>query len=774
MDVARVGRVPNLPWVSVSLLAGVLGVQWLPALPLGDHRFLWPAALALGGCLALRFLRWLPPAFLLFGAAWAALHGARAMRDRLPRALEGQDLEAIGHVVDLPDAGVDAVRFRFVLAGATWHGKPAPLHGEVRLAWYDETPVLHPCEIWHLRLRLKRPRGMINPGGADSERTALERDVVARGYVRKDPGNRRIRGAGACVDGLRARLAAAIDAQVSVPHDAALLRALALGDTRGLGPRDWQVARANGVSHLLAISGFHIGVAAAFGVWACWALYGLWPSLALRWPRWQAQALAALAAALFYGALAGMGLPTVRTLLMIAVVVLARCQRRASRGIHGLALALLAMLLVDPLAVLSAGFWLSFVGVAFLTLCMGAGGRGVRGFLRELAAAQLIMTLALLPLTLWFFGQVSLIGAVSNLLAVPLVSLLVVPLALLGVAALLSGMPAAAPLWLAARVVHLQWWLLEQSAGWPGAQWFLPPPHLTALSLGMLGALWLLAPRGTPMRWLGLLLFLPLVVPVRPRLPVGAFEVWMFDVGQGLSMAVRTRHHVLVYDAGARYPSGFDVGAAAVVPSLRALGVHQLDALVISHADNDHAGGAAAVLAAFPARWRLAGEPAGMRMPMDACLAGQVWTWDRVTFRVLSPHPGPGEGNDRSCVILVDGGGDRMLLTGDITRRIEPAVARAVPSGRPVVLAVPHHGSKTSSSEVFLRMLHPSLALVSAGWRNRFGHPYPAVVRRYRQAGVRMLNTATSGAVELRFLPGKSAFLQTEERLRQRRYWREK
>lgn len=774
MDVAKAGRVPNLSWMSVSLLAGVLAVQWLPTLPLGDGRLLWPIGLALFGCLALRLLRSVPLAFLAFGAAWAMLHGAQAMHDRLPRALEGQDLEAIGRIVDLPESGEDAVRFRFVVARATLHGKLVPLRGEVQLAWYDEPPVLHACETWHVRLRLKRPRSMINPGGADSERTALERGVVARGYVRKDLGNRRVRPAGSCIDGLRERLAEAIDTRVRAPHDAALLRALALGDTRALAPHDWQVARANGVSHLLAISGFHIGVAAAFGVWACWGLYGLWPLLALRWPRWQAQALAALAAALFYGALAGMGLPTVRTLLMIAVVVLARCQRRYSRGIHALALALLAMLLMNPLAVLSAGFWLSFVGVAFLTLCMGARWRGVRGFLRELATAQLIMTLALLPLTLWFFGQVSLIGAVSNLIAVPLTSLLVVPLVLLGVAALLSGLPAAPPLWLAARAVHLQWWLLEQTAGWPGAQWFLPPPQLVALLLGMLGALWLLAPRGIPQRWLGLLLFLPLVVPVRSRLPTGAFEVWMFDVGQGLSLAVRTRHHVLVYDAGARYPSGFDVGAAAVVPSLRALGVHRLDALVISHADNDHAGGAAAVLAAFPVHRRLAGEPARMRMPMDACLAGQGWTWDRVRFRVLSPGPGPGEGNDRSCVILVDGGGDRLLLTGDITRRIEPAVASAVPAGHPVVLTVPHHGSKTSSSEAFLRALHPSLALVSAGWRNRFGHPHPAVVARYRQAGVSMLNTATSGAIELRFLPGKRAFVQAEERLRQRRYWREK
>ncbi len=758
---------------SVALLLGVLMVPCWPGLPAGGWLVATPVV-----CLALAIAgwsrrRWRAVGWFALGVGWAVLHGTWAMQARLPASLEGEDLVAVGRVVDLPDVRSDGTRFVLAVRSATLAGRPVRLHGRVRVAWYDGPPAVLPCETWQLRLRLKRPRGMINPGGADSERSALERRIVAHGYVRPGAANHR-QAAGHCVDRLRGALADGIERRVGDAHDAALLRALAVGDTRGLSADDWSVARANGVSHLLAISGFHVGVAAGFGVGLASLLYWLWPALALRRPRLQAQALAALLAASAYGALAGMGLPTLRTLLMIAVVVVARGGRRHVSAAHGLALAMLAMLLVDPLAVLSAGFWLSFVGVAFLMLCLGSPRRGWAGFLRDLTAGQWVMTIALLPLTLWFFGQASLLGALSNLLAVPVVSFVLVPLALCGVLLLLSCPPLAfAPLWLASATAHQLWRVLAWLAELPGASWYLPAVSPWALLLASAGALWLLAPRGTPSRWLGACLFLPLLWPAQPPIPPSAFQVWMLDVGQGLSVVVRTRHHTLLYDAGARYPSGFDVGAAAVVPSLHALGVRRLDALVISHADNDHAGGAGAVLAAYAPGRRLSGEPKRLPLPMDQCAAGQAWTWDGVTFRMLGPHGGEREGNDRACVLLVDGGAGRLLLTGDITRRVEATIAAAVPAGRPLVLTVPHHGSKTSSSAAFLQALHPAMGLVSAGWHNRFGHPHPDVVARYVAAGVALRNTASAGAIRVDFPARGPASVTAEERRRQRRYWRE-
>ncbi|GAB2570338.1 DNA internalization-related competence protein ComEC/Rec2 [Dyella jejuensis] len=758
--------------MTLAWLAGVLAVQWLPILP--AHGL--TGALAACACLLawrVPYARWL--AIALFGFAWAAWRGSVAVESRLPKAWEGQDFRVVGIIEGLPQSRADATSFLFRIEHTEHDAKP--WRGLARISWYDAPPAaLEPCAQGQLLVRLRRPRGMVNPGGTDSERSALARGITAVGYVRDDRSNQPQSGAKWCLDRLRARLAEDIQARVRDPHDAALLRAFTVGDTRGLGLYDWDVARANGISHLIAISGFHVGVAAVFGTWLCYAVYWLWPSWGLRWSRVQAQAVAALACALGYAALAGFGMPTVRTVLMIAAVVLARCSRRAVGADQALAIALLAILLVDPMAVLEAGMWLSFVGVGFLIVCLEAQGHGVRAFLRELTLGQLVMTVALLPLTLWFFGEASLVGALSNLVAVPFVSFVIVPCALIGLLLLLIC-PALAtpPLRLAGWLAHAQWWLLEHTARWPGAHWFLPAVEPWALLLATLGAVWLFMPRGVPLRVLGGLLFLPLLWPVRYPPATGAFQAWVLDVGQGLSIIVRTREHAMVYDAGARYPSQFDLGEAVVVPSLHALGIDRLDVLMVSHADNDHAGGAPAVAAAFPLARRYAGEPERMPIPMEACVAGQHWEWDNVRFRVLSPGSNTprASANDRSCVVAIEGAQGRLLLTGDIAADTEPGVATALGPGPSPVLQVPHHGSKSSSSPAFIAAARPELAVVSAGWRNRFGHPRPEVLERYAKAGIPLYNTAVEGAIQIDFPAVAPARVAARWRLRERRYWRE-
>lgn len=764
-------------WLAPAFLAGVLAVQWMPVLP--TQGWLLPV-LVLSAWLAWSSVQARGVAFLLLGAAWAACCGVRAMESRLPRELEGRDLSVTGTVSGLPQVRAEATRFMLTVERAAVGDEPVALDGRLRLAWYaaggKAVPAIVPCARWHLTLRLKRPRGLVNPGGGDGERSALERGIVATGYVRDDASNRSTGVRMFCVDGWRAAIADGIERRVADVRSAALLRAFAIGDTRGLTQRDWELARANGASHLIAISGFHVGVAAVAGVWLARLAYACWPGFGLRVPRRQVQALAALLCAALYSALAGFGLPTVRTLLMIAVVALARCSRRHVSSAQALALALLAMLAADPLAVLSAGFWLSFAGVAFLIYSLSPRAQGWRGALRELTLAQAVMAVALLPLSLWFFGGASLVGALSNLLAVPLVSFLVVPLTLFGTALLLMAPPLAGPVlvaagWLCAGL----WWLFERMAGWPGAQVYVPAARPWALGLALLGAGWMLLPRGTPMRWLGALLFLPLAWPPVQRPQPGAFRLWMLDVGQGLAVVLRTREHALVFDAGARFPSDFDLGEAAVLPSLRALGIARLDLLVVSHADNDHAGGAPAVAQAHPAAARLGGEPERMPIATVPCAAGQSWNWDGVHFRMLGPaaRAAAARGNDRSCVLLAEGTGGRVLLTGDIGLPAERGLPAAVGTGPPLVLQVPHHGSRTSSGPDLVRGLAPVLALVSAGWRNRFGHPHPLVAQRYAAFRVPMLNTAEQGAIEVDFPADAPPHMVRAWRRHRLRYWRE-
>lgn len=757
------------PLAALALIAGIVGVQCLPRLP---PRWIDAALVVAGFVLLIALPRWRAMAWCVLGFAWSAWHADIALQQRLPAAWEGQDIDVVGRVVDLPQALDGSRRFDLRIERATRDGRAEDWSGTVRVSWYEPAPPLAPCEQWALRLRLKRPRGLVNPGAFDFERHALEQGLVATGYVRDDGANARREPVPWCIDGLRARLSQGIAAQLGDDTASRLLRALAVGDQRDLDDADWQVLRATGVGHLIAISGLHVALLAGLGVLLMRALWKLFPRIGLRVPGPLLEAPAGLLCATAYAALAGFGLPATRTLLMIAVVAGARLARRALSPAQGLALAAMAMLIVDPLAVLSAGFWLSFVGVAFLMLCLSGSPRT---WWRELAGAQGAMSLGLLPLSVWFFGQSSLIGPLANLVAVPFVSFLVVPLTLFASALLLPLPAIASPLLhLAHGAMQAQWWLLQRFAALPGAQWWLPEPAWWAFALALLGAVWMLLPRGVPLRWTGALLFLPLLVPRLDTPRAGEFDATVVDVGQGLAVIVQTERHALVFDAGARYPSGFDLGEAAVVPSAHALGIDRADRLIVSHGDNDHAGGAAAVIAALQPGQVESGEPQRVGAGATLCRAGEEWAWDAVQFRMLGPlDPQAPKDNDRSCVLLVESAGARLLLTGDIGAEVEPGVAAAVGTGAAPVLVVPHHGSRTSSSAEFLDALKPPLALVSAGYRSRFGHPHPDVVQRYRERGIELVNTAEAGCLRLRF--GTDAKPQWLARCRQARapYWRE-
>jgi len=759
------------PAGALALLIGAVAVQLLTRLPP-----MWIDAV-LGFCGLLLIVRrgrlvWF--GLVLLGAAWTMLRADVALSQRLAFDLEGQDLVVTGTVRGLPRVAEDATRFDLAVRSGSGDESP-PVTGILRLSWRDTPPTIEPCSIWRLHVRLKRPRGMIDPGAFDFERYALSEGITATGYVREDAGNQAQGESLFCADRLRSRITAGIAATLGPGASADVLRALAFGDQHAMDEHEWTVARATGIPHLIAISGLHIALFAGFGVWFVRLLWKLAPWLTLRWPAPLIEASASIVFAMSYAVVAGLGLPTRRALVMIGVLLAATLLRRARAPVHGLAFAVIVLLAFDPLCVLSAGFWLSFVGVAWLMFCLGGRGERRRWW-HEVLSAQGVASLGLLPLTIWFFGQSSLVGPLANLIAVPWICFVVLPVGVVGALVQLVIPAVGAPLvLLAGYALQGLWWLLERMAAWPGALWYFPEPGLWAFALASLGAFWLLLPRGMPARGLGLLLLLPLLVPIRTELRSGEFEALMLDVGQGLAIIVRTRDRALVYDAGARFPSGFDLGDASVVPALHALGIANLDRLIVSHGDNDHAGGAASVLAAFPQTPVESGEPERLAIPSTQCHGGESWVWNGVNFRIVHPHePMAARANDRCCVLEVHSGNNRLVLTGDITSAVEREIApELVPDGNPLVLQVPHHGSRTSSSEAFIEALHPQLALVSAGYRNHFNHPHPAVVARYAAAGSSLLNTSQTGFVDVLFGPEQPPRVVEQGRRDRHPYWRE-
>jgi len=758
------------PACAAALLSGCAGCLLLPGLPAWP----WLLGLALVGVVLAWQRDWRRVLGVMsLGAAYAGWMATLVLAAQWPAARNGEQVWISGQIVDLPVQ--EARRTRFLFEVDATPAMPPQLRGQrLRLAWYQDRggprPALQAGSRWQLHVRLRAPQGLRNPGGSDSERFALMNRLVATGSVQSPAEARRL-AAPAGVVAWRETMSARIAAAVPSPA-ARYVQALALGDTRGLDTTDWARLRAAGLTHLIAISGFHVGLVAGFGALLVAALWWLWPGLCRWLPRPLAAGVGAVIGAFGYAALTGMAVPTLRTAVMITVLVLARWLRRRLRLVDALALACITLLVLDPLALLGAGFWLSFAGVAWLLWCLPEGdGPGLSGMLRGFLAAQAVASLGLLPLCVMLFGQASLLGPLANLAAVPWWSLVVVPLSLLGVLADTLHAGWGVLFWrLAADSFDLLWPALTWLADSPLALVWLPQARAYAVPLALLGAFWLLLPHGLPGRWLGLLLWLPLLLPPRELPRQGEVELLVVDVGQGLAVLVRTAGHTLLYDMGPALEDGFDAGEQAVVPALHALGVRRLDLAIISHADNDHAGGRDAVHAAFPLPQVLA--PDGSPLPQTRpCLAGQSWQWDGVTFRILHPTRWfPYLGNESACVVQIEARSGRALLAGDIGGFVERRLLATMPQAlRADVVLVPHHGSAGSSTPEFVAATGARLALVSSGADNRFRHPRPEVVRRWCQAGAEVLDTARSGA--LRVWLGAQGLAVREQRSAQARIW---
>jgi len=778
---------PVLPPLAWSALLPLLGLIWLG----GWRRSAGQAApMIQNSDRLLRYARsfaalLLAAALGFFYAAWRA---DLRLAEHLPRHWEGRDVAFTARVVGLPETTPMGLRFVAEIARIDTPGAELPTR--VQLGWYtwsgEAPPSLVGGDCVALRARLYGPHGSVNPGGFDYQAWLLERGIRATGGV-TGPVQHAVDCAGAARawldrtrDAVRAQLRDALPEQ---PY-AGVVVALAVGDQDAIPAAQWTLFRQTGTSHLFSVSGLHITLFSALVFGAVGWVWRRLPLLNLKIPARTAGVLLGFLAAAAYTALSGFGIPAQRTLLMLAGAAAVALLDRTPSASRLLATALAVVVLIDPWAAHAPGFWLSFGAVAALVFAGSGRLRPVPLWLGWINT-QWAVTLALTPLLLSLFQEISLVSPVANLLAIPAISLVAVPLSLLAVlvpldfVALAAHAVVAAVMWVLQTLVRLPQPLLNAAA-----------PTLPVLLLALLGAAVLLSPRGVPARWLGWLLFLPLFLPRLPAPPVGAAWLTVLDVGQGEAVLVRTARHAMLFDTGPRFFSGEDAGARVIAPALWHYGINRLDGLVLSHDDIDHTGGALALLQSHQPTWLLSslagvspqslGEQGqavrAMRPDALSCYAGQAWVWDEVRFEVVHPpahqygHGGISD-NNRSCVIRLSTRNFSALLPGDIDRLGEMNLQeRGVLQAADVLIAA-HHGSKSSSTPDFLAALQPVWVLIPVGHRNRYGHPHPEVLARFRALpGVTLARTDRDGALTLR-MQDEAIELERARETR-RRYWR--
>ena len=753
---------------AAALLAGVLLLLGLPELPTGYQVAVLCAPFSL---LLLRRRRLAWALFLPLGFAWCWFIAAEHLATRLAPGLEGREIVATGWVHSIPEVRGRLDSFEFEITTLDGHSPGSDIPRLIRLSTDQVIARPGAGEHWTLDVRLRRPRGFKDPGIFDYEGWLFRHGIGATGYVVS----------GALVDGdtrypllrMRAAMMGRIQQTLGADEFAGMAAALATGDQGGISEAQWQVLQSTNTVHLMAIAGLHIGVMA--GLFFLLVRLGWRRSawLCNRCPAPVAAAVAAFLAATLYAAMAGFPLPTQRALIMLAAFTLGVLSRRRLKAIDTLGLAMLGVLLLDPLSAAEASFWLSFGAVAAILFVFGNRLAAPKGWLVDLLRTQWAVGIGLLPLLAFFFQRAGLTAPMANLVEVPIYSLLVVPLVLMGTG-LLSFWPwaGAALLKSATFVMGISWPLMQRLADIQPALLTSAAPGWGMLLASSLGAAWLLMPRGVPGRVAAACLLLPLFLAPPSDIPAGSFDLTLLDVGQGLSAVVRTHRHALVYDTGPKFLSGSDTGGEVVIPYLMSQGIAVPDLTVVSHGDSDHAGGLVSLRTAYPAMPVLSGAE-GRFPDVTTCLRGQHWEWDGVEFDVLYPDAdAPAGGNDASCVLKVSGQGGSALLTGDIMRKSERRLLELDGSAlKSDTLVAPHHGSNSSSSEPFVAAVAPSVVLFPVGYRNRWGFPKPEVVARYSGEGAALADSATDGAVRVHFRIGVRPAVVMRWRPDTARFW---
>lgn len=697
-------------------------------------------------------------AVICIAALWTLFQANILLDNRLDNDLVGQDLIISGTISNIPEHQARLIRFEF----RPNDSNNITLPNKLRLNWYQTRPEqLHAGDQWQLTVRLKQPRGMSNPGSFDYEGWLFQQKVGATGYVRSSPNNELLKLSSTySINSIRQSLITAIETHLADSPHLGLVQGLATGFRHNISSQQWQILRLSGTSHLLAISGLHVGLAAAIGFFTFRFLWSRRSRNLLYLPAREAGAIGGFILAFFYAALAGFSIPSQRAMIMVATVMISLLIRSPIPASRILAISLLLIVVLDPLSVLSAGFWLSFTAVSIILFISQNRFPSPRW---QWAKIHTLIALGLTPLLLLFFMQTSLIAPIANFIAVPIISLLVVPIILLASVLLWLVEPAGILLLqLAEQILNIVWYLLDYLATLPYSHWIISPiPTLYYFPI-IIGTLLLLTPKKFPAKWLGLLGFSPLFFHSIEQPDENDFWFTLLDVGQGLSAVIQTQHHTLVFDTGPKFGSSFNTGTAIVQPFLQHQGIKQIDHLIISHGDNDHIGGAIPLINAMPVV-QISSSVPELLPNAHHCYAGQSWQWDGVDFMILSPEFGDVRSeNNLSCVLKVSNQTHSILLTGDIEYATEQQlVARYKELLPATVIVAPHHGSKTSSSNAFINAVQAEYVLFPVGYNNRYHFPAKRIVNRYQQQDLTMFNSAEHGAIQFKFNNQKDPLINT-------------
>ena len=693
----------------------------------------------------------------IFGFFVAMFRAELILMEGLEKKLESETLLVTGEVSSLTEQRRYGIRFLFDIErmstdnGISWHDKRL----KTRLNWYQRPGDVVPGEKWQFQVRLKRPYGFRNPGGFDYEGWLFQQRIRALGYIIASGNNRRLHDHDwYSLDSVRYSLRTTVSRVLEEHPFKGLIVALGLGDRSLIPEYQNQILRNTGTSHLLAISGLHIGLVAGVTCFITFRIIMLLGWVSIYPEPVRLSVCISILAAFIYAALAGLSIPTQRALIMLIVFFSSLMLFKTVAFTRVLLLAMLIVLVIDPFAAINSSFWLSFGAITFIF--HGMSNRVNTGSLWwRWGRVQWLLTVGLLPLLVFWLQQFPVAGFPANLLAIPWISFCVIPLVLAGILlTCVSSTLSAHCISMAANSLALFWPVLDVISDLSPALTSIASPDLFRFVFATTGIVIFLFPAGFPGKWLGLVWVLPLFLPLHVKPSHNEFRFTLLDVGQGLSAVIQTENHVLLYDTGPQYSEHFNAGQSVIVPFLKYHGIRSLDRIIVSHGDNDHIGGLVPVLSVYPDAHVLTSVRHKIVHPfIDDCITGQSWQWDGINFHILSPDDsGKPDDNNRSCVLKVSRGMQSVLLTGDIEKEAEQRLLHTRKKDLSVkILVAPHHGSKTSSMPAFIDSVSPEYVLFPTGYLNRFNLPNQDIIERYRSRGIRMLNSAYHGAISIEF-----------------------